>query len=152
MFVRNVSSTFQAFRAGGVKFKVAPGEAISLSDVQAADRTMLVLISKGVFVEERDPLLDAMPNGEVHQAPEESVEDAEPELVAVQCSGVTKSGKRCARNVLVHPDEYEEGVEYFCNSHMKSIVAGDSGDDDELPEDGADAPSDAKSSTIADGE
>lgn len=129
MYVKNVSKNFQVFRAAGAKFKIAPGEVVSMTAEQIGDHTTSFLISRGILVkvgeqQAIDEIKEAADRAE-EKAEERKVEvrkvedDTVKQAVVVQCSGIKRNGERCNNMVTVQPDDYVEGGEYFCGTHKK---------------------------------
>ena len=129
MYIKNMSGNYQVFRAAGAKFKVAPGEVVSITDEQADDCAVSLLLSKGAF--EKVGKKEAV--AEMKAAAEKAEEKAEerkmevkrvdeastPQVIMAQCSGVKKDGERCGNNVPVQAAEYDKDAKYYCRLHIK---------------------------------
>lgn len=134
MYVKNVSSHYQSFRADRRSFRLSPGQVVGMTNAEYGDHTVAFLIARGkleTVSEDDGPGAMAAQAEEATAAAEEgrlkvnkAGEDTKKQVIMVQCAAQKKNGERCLSNVRVDVGEYDENTPYFCFRHT-----GESADD-----------------------
>ena len=137
MYIQNTTNRYRCFQVGAYRYNLSPagqrGCTASVPDNAADDPSFRALLDSGK--------LAVVGGHEVARKVEEEARDAVREAqeskmqvvdyrrnttvknVVVKCAGTTKAGSRCACNVTVPVDEYDETRPYFCPRHRNEDPA-----------------------------
>lgn len=129
MFAKNVTQSIQSFKVGDRPFMVDPGQTIQLTDTQAKDETIKILLASGRLEE----VGARKATKEILQAEEEKKQAKEEKKIAVdtvnsekdktdvahvvQCSAAKADGSRCNSQISIPAKDFDPEKPYFCGRH-----------------------------------
>lgn len=127
MFIRNRTGSYQGFRLNNKPVKLGPYGVTAISDLQASDDTLQLLLARNV-VEKISQKEAQKEFEEVTAKAEEKAEKTKLDVVVreetnknsvmmAQCCAKQKNGETCAANVSVPVSEYDSDKPYFCGRH-----------------------------------
>ena len=126
MFIKNKLASYLNFNLAGKGVSLAPGGITIISDEQAEDDLLKVMIERG-NVEEALPreaaaqekkAVEKKAAAKEKKIPVRKFEEQTSEgTVIVKCAGVYKNGKHCGVNVSVPQAEFDSDTPYFCTRH-----------------------------------
>lgn len=142
-YIKNISRSYQSFKADGVTFNIAPGKVIPITESQLSDHSVEFLIAVGRIevVGKKAAVEDMKKDAAERKAKEEErkleVRPADSNVIQTvmmaQCAGIKKNGERCGNNVSVPYGEYDEGKDYYCKMHKSQEPVVADPDTDPLP-------------------
>lgn len=127
MFIKNKTGSYQGFRLNDKPVKLDPYGVTAISDLQASDDTLQLLLARGVIEKVSKSAAQKQFDEEAAKA-EEKAEEKRLEVAVheetnknsvmmAQCCAKFKNGEPCGANVSVPVSEYDSDKPYFCGRH-----------------------------------
>ena len=127
MFIRNKTGSYQGFRLNDKPVKLEPYGVTAISDLQASDDTLQLLLARGVVEKVSQKVAEeqfAADSEKAEQKAEEKrlevavhEETNKNSVMMARCAAKFKNGEPCGANVSVPVSEYDADKPYFCGRH-----------------------------------